>query len=311
MNTTQTLTAGATKQVYKRWSLRPRWQAWLLTSPLVLALLVIGVYPAVYTIAASVARSTLGRPFQKFVGMSNFSFALSGDFADALMRTVFFALPTSALQMVLGVAIAMLLIRVNRFSGVWRALIFLPMMTPPVMIGMAWKLMLLPSGGLLNAMLVKVGMLSAEQSFLGQMPWAVFAVALADTWQWTPFVVLLSYAAIRGLPDDIRQAAYMDGAGPVRTFFSVQFPLLVPALLGIFLIKLIISFKIFDLVYVLTAGGPGTGTTLAGYAIFRTLLQSYDVGLAAAQVLLLVVVVTIITLPIMRLHRKYAEASQA
>lgn len=311
MNSSQIAVSGVIRQRPRLHGMTPRLKAWLLTIPLILTLIVIGIYPAIYTIAASMSRSTLGKPFQEFIGTTNFSVALSSDFYEALVRTVFFAIPTSALQMILGVAIAMLLVKVTKFAGVWRALIFLPMMTPPVMIGMAWKLMLLPSAGLISNVLVDVGIIQEGQSLLGQMPSAVIAVALADTWQWTPFVILLAYAAIRGLPDDIRQAAYMDGAGSIRTFFSIQLPILAPALLGIFLIKTIISFKIFDLVYVLTAGGPGTGTTLAGYAIFRTLLQSYDVGLAAAQVILLVAVVTIVTTPILIMHRKYAEAGQA
>lgn len=285
--------------------------AWLLASPLIVTLLIIGLYPGLYTVAASFSKSTLGKPFQSFVGLSNYSFAIRGDFADALWRTMVFAIPSSLLQMVLGVAIALLLVRVSRFGSIWRALIFLPMMTPPVMIGIAWKLMLLPSGGLLNGVLMHFGFISAPRSFLGEMPWALISIALADTWQWTPFVVLLAYAALRALPDDIRQAAYMDGAGKFRTFFQVQLPILMPALLGIFLIKLIISFKVFDLIFVLTTGGPGTGTTLASYAIFRTLLQNYDVGLAAAQVLLLVLLVTIVTLPLLRLHKRLAEVTEA
>lgn len=213
--------------------------------------------------------------------------------------------------MLLGVAIAMLLVRVTRFSSIWRALIFVPMMTPPIMIGVAWKLMLLSNGGLVNSVFLRLGILSENQSFLGEMPWAIFSIAVADTWQWTPFVVLLAYAAIRALPEDIKQAAYMDGAGPIRTFFFVQLPLLMPSLMGIFLIKLILSFKVFDLVFVLTQGGPGTGTALASYSIFRTLLQNYDVGLAGAEVLLLVVAVTIATLPVMMLHKRVSENTGA
>lgn len=290
---------------------RQKRSAWILSAPLILALIAIGFYPAVYTIAAAFSKSTLGKPFQKFVGWSNLDYAWYSDFSESLFLTIYFAIPSSLFQMVLGVSIAMLLIRITRFSSVWRALIFIPMMTPPIMIGVAWKLMLLSSGGLINAVLVNTGILAENVSFLGKMPSAIFAIAIADTWQWTPFVVLMSYAAIRALPDDIRQAAYMDGAGPVRTFFSVQLPLLMPALLGIFLIKLILSFKVFDLIYVLTQGGPGTGTNLASYSIFRTLVQNYDVGLAGAQVLLLVIAVTIATFPVMMLHKRLSQNTGA
>lgn len=288
-----------------------RTTAWILAVPLIATLIVIGLYPGLYMIATAFSKSTLGKPFQDFVGFSNYRFALASDFGNALVRTVVFAVPTSLLQMALGVLIALLLVRMTRFGSLWRGLIFLPMMTPPVMIGIAWKLMLLPTGGLLNGILMKVGLLEVPRSFLGEMPWASFSLAIADTWQWTPFVALLAYASIKALPDDIRQAAYMDGARPVRTFFEIQLPILMPAFLGIFLIKLIISFKIFDLIYVLTTGGPGTGTTLASYAVFRTLLQEYDVGLAAAQVILLVIVVSLLTAPVMSLHKRLSEVTEA
>lgn len=288
-----------------------RGSAWVMCAPLIVALLTIGLYPGIYMISSALSKSTMARQFQKYVGTSNLEFALTGDYVDSLWRTAIFAVPASVIQMVLGVAIALLLVRMTRFSTIWRSLIFIPMMTPPIMIGIAWKLMLLPSGGLVNGMLVSTGVLAEPVSFLGQMPHAMLALMLADTWQWTPFVVLLAYAAIKSLPDDIRQAAYMDGASPARTFFSVQLPLLMPAFLGIFLIKLILAFKVFDLVYVLTQGGPGIGTNLASYSIYRTLIQNYDVGYASAQVLLLVILVTIVTLPVMMLHRRASEHTEA
>lgn len=285
--------------------------AWVMCAPLIIALLTIGLYPGIYMISSALAKSTMAKQFQKFVGTSNIEFALTGDYVDSLVRTAIFAIPASMIQIVLGVGIALLLVRMTWFSTVWRSLIFIPMMTPPIMIGVAWKLMLLPSGGLVNGVLISLGIFSEPISFLGQMPLAMMALMLADTWQWTPFVVLLAYAAIKSLPDDIKQAAYIDGASPMRTFFSVQLPLLIPALLGIFLIKLILAFKVFDIVFVLTQGGPGIGTNLASYSIFRTLLQNYDVGSASAQVLLLVILVSIVTLPVMILHKRAMEHTEA
>lgn len=279
--------------------------------PLIGALLIIGLYPGIYMVSSALSKSTMARPFQKFVGFSNLEFAMTGDYLESLWKTAIFAIPSSMIQMVLGVAIALLLLRMTWASSIWRSLIFVPMMTPPIMIGIAWKLMLLPSGGFVNGLFISAGIFAQPVSFLGQMPYAMFALMLADTWQWTPFVVLLVYAALKAFPEEIRQAAFMDGAGPVRTFFSVQLPLLMPAFLGIFLIKLILAFKVFDLVFVLTQGGPGIGTNLASYSIFRTLIQNYDVGFASAQVLLLVVLVSVVTLPVMMMHRRAAEYTEA
>lgn len=284
---------------------------WFMCAPLIVALITIGLYPGIYMMASAFSKSTMARQFIKNVGWSNIEYALTGDYVWSMFSTLVFAIPASMIQMVLGVAIALLLVRITRFASIWRSLIFIPMMTPPIMIGIAWKLMLLPTGGFVNGLFVGAGVFSEPVSFLGQMPYAMFSLIIADTWQWTPFVALLSYAAIKSLPDDIRQAAYMDGASPTRTFFSVELPLLMPALLGIFLIKLILGFKVFDIVYILTQGGPGIGTNLASYSIYRTLVQTYDVGYAGAQVLLLVILITLVTLPIMSLHRKMSEHTEA
>jgi multiple sugar transport system permease protein len=124
------------------------------------------------------------------------------------------------------------------------------------MVGVAWKLMLLPSGGLVNGILTRLNILPAPQSFLGETPWAALSIALVDTWQWTPFVVLLAYAALQTLPLDIEAAARIDGANVWQRFIYIKLPMLAPSLAAIFLLKLILSFKIFDLIYVLTVGGP-------------------------------------------------------
>lgn len=284
---------------------------WLMCAPLIIGMITIGLYPGVYMIASAFSKSTMAKQFIRNVGWSNIEYALTGDYVWSMFSTLLFAIPASMIQMVLGVAIALLLVKITRFASIWRSLIFIPMMTPPIMIGIAWKLMLLPTGGLVNGLFVSTGIFSENVSFLGQMPYAMFSLIIADTWQWTPFVALLAYAAIKSLPDDIRQAAYMDGASPARTFFSVELPLLMPAFLGIFLIKLILGFKVFDIVYILTQGGPGIGTNLASYSIYRTLVQTYDVGYAGAQVLLLVILITFVTLPIMSLHRKMSEHTEA
>jgi multiple sugar transport system permease protein len=135
-------------------------------------------------------------------------------------------------------------------------------------------------------------------SFLGSTRWALPAIGLADAWQWTPFVALLALATLQVLPDDALEAASLDGASAWTRFWSITFPMILPSVTAIFLIKLIISFKVFDLVFSLTSGGPGFDTNLASFQIYRVGLQQFNVGYAAAQTILFALLVGFVTLPI-------------
>jgi multiple sugar transport system permease protein len=263
----------------------------LLLLPLIFAVLFSAAYPAAYLALTSISKSTMGKPFISWVGLNNFVSALQGDFAWSLTRTALFA-------------IAVLLNSKMRFRSLGRTLLLLPLMSPPVMVGIAWRVMLHPTGGFVSRTLGQFAWLHTPSSFLGEMPWAILSIAAADTWQWTPFIVILVYAALQTLPAEFEEAARIDGAGYPRILFAVQLPLLAPALIAIYLLKLILSFKTFDLVYVLTSGGPGVETSLSSYKIWQTLFQDFNLGMASAQTLLLCLIVTLITLPVTWWHRR-------
>lgn len=273
---------------------------WGLASPAIAAGLVVSIYPLVYLVAASVTESTLGKPFQEWVGLDNFAQVVSDQtFTNSVVRSVLVAVIGALFQTSLGLAIALTLRSLIRGVGALTTLILLPLLTPPVMAAVIWKLVLDPSGGVFNGLLLGLGIVDEPISLLGSSTWAIVMIALADAWQWTPFVALLIYAALLTLPDEVYEAAKIDGAGPWRSLVHITLPLVMPALIGIFMIKLILSFKLFDAIYILTAGGPGDTTTLSSYLIFRTGLREFNVAEAAAMTLLFVLVVTIVTLPVM------------
>lgn len=278
---------------------------WLLSTPALIAGLVVTVYPLFYLVAASLSKSTLGLPFQAWVGGENFSQALGDQaFTESVGRTVVVAVCGASLQVVLGLGVALLLKRLTVGQSVMRTLILLPMLTPPVMAAIVWKLFLDPNGGLLNTVLSGLGLISEPLSLLGSPTWSVFMIALADTWQWTPFVALIVFAGLMALPDEVYEAAQMEGANAWQTFRYVTLPMVLPALCSVFMIKLIMSFKIFDLIYVLTAGGPGNSSLMTGYLIFRTALREFNVGYASAQTVLFVLVVTLVTIPVTMLSKR-------
>jgi len=278
---------------------------WLWVAPIVLALLVTTVYPTLFILGLAATKSTLGRPFGDFLAAQQIIAALQDSvFLSALLKSVTYALLISVVQLALGLAIALLLSSLRRTGRVLLSLVLLPLMTAPVMVGVAWKLILAPAGGLLNGILQRWQWIAEPVSFLGSPSLAWWSIAVADIWQWTPFVVILSWAALATLPDGVRDAARVDGARPWQCFRWITLPLIAAPLASIFLLKLILSFKLFDLVFVLTFGGPGFETTTASFSIWRATLEEFDVGKAAAQTLVYAIVVALVTLPVVRLQRR-------
>jgi multiple sugar transport system permease protein len=285
---------------------RRRLAAAAMLSPLVLGLGLFAVYPAIYALALSFTKSTLGQPFRVWVGGANYAWQLSAEsgFPATLTRSCAFSFAVAAMEVGLGIALAVLLNAARKQRRLIRTALLLPLMTPPVLVGVAWKLMLAPAGGLIDGKLMAWGVITAPISFLGDPTWAWASLMLADVWRWTPFVAILAFAALQQTPGEILEAARLDGASEAATLLRIELPLAAPALASIFLLRLIMAFKTFDLVYILTFGGPGDSTTLAGFAIWRTALRNFDVGSAATQTVLFALAVTLATLPVVWLHNR-------
>jgi multiple sugar transport system permease protein len=278
---------------------RHRLIGWALIAPALAAVAIIAAYPLVYTVLVSFSKSTLGRPFQSWVGRGQIvtAFTDSGQLAS-ILRSLEFAVPAAVLSVVIGLVIALSLDTATRGGRVVRVIMLLPLMTPPVMAGVIWKLMFAPTGGLFNDLLAGAGLISEPVLFLGASPAAMICLIVVDIWQWTPFCVLLIFAALQSMPREVYEAAQVDGAGVWRTFRSVTFPLVLPSLVTVLMLKVIVSFKVFDLVFVMTSGGPGLDTNVASFNVYRTALQQFDLGAAGAQTIAFIVLVTIVVLPI-------------
>jgi multiple sugar transport system permease protein len=277
----------------------------LWTAPVVFGLLLTTVYPTLFLIALALTKSSLGKPFRAFVGLKQIGSVLVDPlFQASVVRSILFAVGSSLAELALGLAIALLFVTLIRAGRFFTSLVLLPLMTPPVMVGVAWKLILAPAGGLLNGILLNLGVVASPISFLGTPTLAWISILVADLWQWTPLIVILSFAALLTIPGEVREAALIDGAGAWQRFRHITLPLVAGPLASIFLLKLIIAFKLFDLVYVLTFGGPGFATTTTGFAIWRLGLEQFDVGRAAAETLVYAAIVGVATLPVVRLHRK-------
>ncbi|MDN4616297.1 sugar ABC transporter permease [Leifsonia sp. F6_8S_P_1B] len=282
--------------------------AWLrrsMVTPTVLATLVIGAYPLVFILLTAFSESSLGRPFQAWVGGANLAEVLTdGDVTASLLRNTVYAVIVTAASVALGVVTALALRSATSRGSLVRTLLLLPLITPPVIVGVLWKLIFNPSGGLLNTVLGLFGYAGDPVAVLSNPAWALVGIGVADVWEWTPLVALLVFAALLGQDREVAEAAALDGAHGFRFFRSITLPAIAGTVAAAFLIRLVLAFKVFDLVFVLTSGGPGTSTSVPAYLIYQAALQQFDLGRASAITLLLAVVVTVVTLPVIAIARR-------
>jgi len=266
------------------------------------------VYPTVFVLLLAFTKSSLAHPLQRWTGTDNVVDAWESlAFASSLVRSVVFAVVAALLATGLGIALALLLhARGTRF-GVVGTVLLLPLVTPPVMVGVAWKLMLAPVGGAFTGVFDALGFPGANP--LGDSTGAFSTLVVMHVWQWTPLVTLLVFAALLGVETELREAAALDGAGPVRTFTSVVWPVVLPNVLSVLLLELVIGLKVFDLITVVTQGGPGISTIVTSFEIFRTGLRgSYEIGTAAAETLVFGLLVGLLTTAVTLLRARAVKA---
>jgi multiple sugar transport system permease protein len=265
-----------------------------MTVPMLLVILVFVGF-LVYVVALSVTDSTLARPFQGFVGLENYSRAINDEgFRESVWNMLVFAFVVTTVETGLGFLIALAVNNLIR-AGRWLlTLALLPLFTPPVAVAMIWKLLYDPGSGLINHYLLKWGIITDPIGFLGQPQWAMPAIMLADIWQWTAFCFLLILAALQSLPHDPYEAAAVDGASGWQVFRRLTLPLVLPAVIVTFLFRLLIALKVFDLVFMLTYGGPGSTTQVASFYIYKVGFTMFKTGYAAAMTVLVFLLVSVI-----------------
>lgn len=269
----------------------------LMALPTLIALVIFSLFPFFYIIGLSLTESTLARPLQDFIWLANYKRTILDEiFRTSITNTIYFAFTVTIIETILGFILALFFwdIRGGRY---WRTLALLPFIAPPVAVAMIWRLIYDPVSGLLNYYLMQFGLIERAISFLGNPKLAMLSIMTVDVWQWTPFIFLLSLAALQSLPLEPYEAAAVDGANAWQTFHHLTMPMIAPALLAIAIIRMIGAFKIFDLVYILTYGGPGSSTQVASFYIYKVGFTQFKTSYASAlTVVLLIVLVIIVTL---------------
>jgi multiple sugar transport system permease protein len=278
--------------------------------PTYAALTILLAFPFVYTVALALTHSTLGEPFAGFAGLENFQLALESEaFMGSLTRTAVFALSAAVLEVGIGVAVALLLQARGAGFGAIGTILLLPMVTPPIMVGVAWQMLLAPAGGGLTGLWAAFG--APGFNAFGTENAAFISLMLIEVWQWTPFVVLMVYVALLGVDREQIEASMLDGANLWRRFRAVIYPAIAPVTLSVLLLRILGGFKAFDVAYVITQGGPGFSTTFSTFQIFRTALDgAYDTGVAASETLIFGLLIGLVTL-VVTIARKRATGVSA
>ncbi|MCM3661398.1 sugar ABC transporter permease [Georgenia satyanarayanai] len=231
-----------------------------------------------------------------WVGFDNYVRLLSGaddNFWPAVGVTLGFLVAATATTVVLGTMLAVLLDNVTRARSLFTTLMLVPLVMAPVIAGLIWRLMFNDLYGVLNSLLRPLGL---DQPWLGSGPLAFISVVIVETWQWTPFVALIMFAGLQSIDPRPREAAMLDGAGPLQMLRHVTFPMVAPFFGLVVALRVIDSMKIFDTAYILTQGGPGKATETLGLMVWHYgLYQTGWIGRASAVAVLLLVLVLVLS----------------
>lgn len=277
-------------------------------APTVLVFLVITIFPLVYSVTLSLHSWRLGtaQPWS-FVGIGNFRqiFTIDPYFWTTARVTAIYISVSVVAQLLIGLGVALLLNRQFRGIGLLRTLFLLPTMMTPVVVGVTWRIMYNPDLGFFNQFLRYAG--QGMVNWLGDASVALWAVIAVEVWQWTPFIALIILAGLRSLPMDPFEAALIDGASSWQMFVHIVLPLIRPFVMVAVLVRTMDAFKAYDLVFILTEGGPGLSTEILSFYAYRTGFNFFQMGYAAALSLVLLFSSVFVSQTIMRVMRKDAS----
>jgi multiple sugar transport system permease protein len=294
--------------------LDPGYNAWTpfwFLAPAVLALLAIGIYPTLFALVTSFREYQLTRPRSgfPFVGLENYQTLLfDSTFRDSLLLTLKFFLVVMPCQLLIGIAIALLLHQPGAgfMRSIARVSLVVPLATTYAVVGLIGRLMFNRDFGVANALLSWLGFGSID--WLGSPRGAFAAVAAMDVWQWTPFCALIFLAGLSMVPVEIEEAARLETSSKWQLLKRVQAPYLLPGLTALLILRSADVLKLFDMVFVMTRGGPGAATDLISVYIQRVGFKVFDMGLASAQAVVLMILTIILSRLYIRLIYREIES---
>ncbi len=282
-------------------------RAWLLMLPLLVIMLSVIGWPFVDTLRLSFTDARLVGTGGEYVGLENYRRLFASDaFWRAFRITTVFAVVSVLLEMVLGVLVALLLFQDFRGRNILRALLILPWALPTVVNALLWRLIYNPEYGALNALLLQSGLMEEYRSWLGDPGSALAALIVADAWKNFPLVALISLAALHAVPQAIRAAAIVDGANAFARFRYVILPYLAGPLMVAMVLRTIEAFKVFDIIWVMTRGGPANSTRTLSILVYQEAFSFQRAGSGASLALIITLAVTLLAVAYVAMIRRAA-----
>ena len=268
--------------------------------PAVALLLALSIYPLIYSVKISFTGPS-GFTLSNYVRLGSDRFLLV-----AAGQTAVFTMAALTIEFALGLALAVLIDSLSRARGLFRAGLLAPMLLPPVVVAVIWRLIYNPQFGVLNGTLRAMGVDTSGLTWTSGERTALASIILVDIWEWTPFMFLLLSAGLQAIPHEPLEAARIDGASSWQIFHDVTLPLLKPTILLAVLLRAMDLVRIFDQVFILTQGGPGSATETISLYIYRTAFRFYNFGYAAAMSFLMLLLTTVFARSLMRVVRARA-----
>lgn len=269
--------------------------------PATILLVLITLFPFFYLVYNSLMRWNLQRAYmgKAFIGLENYRNMLADPlFWDAMRVTSVATVAIVVVQLILGMALALLFSRQMAGRRVLRSLFLLPLITTPVVVGLTWRMLFNADLGMINYALRSMGL--PEPLWLASTTWALPSIIITDTWQVVPFVTLMFVAGLQSLPVEPREAATIDGASPVRIFFDITLPQLRPLIFLAMLFRVTDALRLFDLIYVMTSGGPANATQTLNLYAFKVGFTFLDIGYGSALAVALMAICIGLSLIIIR-----------
>lgn len=281
--------------------------SWLFPLPAAIFILSMMAFPVIYTIWVSMtdwSMASIGSV--KFIGLKNYIDLLSDDrFYNSVKLTLYFTILAVGVETVLGVAIALILNRDFKGKNIVKGILLLPMVATPVAIGLAWTLFYEPTIGLGNYALELLGL--APSKWLASNTAVIPSLALVDIWEWTPMVTLIVLAGLASLPNEPYEAALVDGASELQVLRYITLPLLLPTIMIAVVLRGIDAFKTFDIIYTMTAGGPGFASETLNIYAYNLAFGYFKFGAASSALVALLALVLGSSLIVLWMRRSWEQ----
>jgi multiple sugar transport system permease protein len=278
---------------------------WLLVAPAMVLILALSIYPLLFSIWVSFINYDFSVPGHAFVGLKNFRQVIFDPVARwSVVVTLILSSASVAVEFALGLALALAMVKPFRGRGLVMSIVIVPLFISPVIVGQAWALLLQRPFGPTNYLLGKLVGADVTISWLTQTPWNFIALVVADAWQWTPFMFVILLAGLTSIPQHIYEAVELDGVGWLDTFLFITLPHLAPMILLSLTFRLLDAVKLFDTIFMLTGGGPGTMTYSSSFYLYTVGFQQFHISQATAgSWIFLVLTAAVIGLLVRRLLR--------